>query len=127
MTTSRLALVTAVALLSSQLLGAQTPPSTGLIRDVAGSQFVLVVTADGSVVGWGQDPGPGAKLAPVAIDLPGKASRVAVGEASAYALLEDGTVVAWGANDEGQLGNGAPGANGVPGIYPKGSVAPVKV
>src|ERR1035437_361335 len=117
-----------VALLSSHLLGAQTPPSAGLIRDVAGSQFVLVARADGSVIGWGHDPyGSGNKLAPVVIDLPGKALRVAVGDSSAYALLEDGTVVAWGANDEGQLGNGAPGANAVLGIYPKLSVTPVKV
>jgi alpha-tubulin suppressor-like RCC1 family protein len=128
MTPSRLALVTAVALLSSQLIGAQTPPSAALIRDVAGSQFVLVARADGSVVGWGHDPdGPGSRPAPVVIDLPGKAMRVAVGDSSAYALLEDGTVVAWGANDEGQLGNGARGANGVLGVYPKPSVTPVRV
>ncbi len=127
-TSSCLALVTAVALLSSHLLGAQAPPPTALIRDVAGSQFVLVVRADGSVVGWGHDPeGPGSKPAPVVIDLPGKALRVAVGESSAYALLEDGTVVSWGANDEGQLGNGARGASGVVGTYPKPSLTPVRV
>ena len=128
MTPSRLALVAAVALLSSGRLGAQTPPAAGLIRDVAGSQLVLVARADGSVVGWGHDPdGPGSRVAPVVIDLPGKALRVAVGDSSAYALLEDGTVVAWGANDEGQLGNGARGANGVMGISPKPSVTPVRV
>ena len=128
MSSSRLALVTAVALFASGLLGAQSPPSAGLIRDVAGSQFVLVARADGSVVGWGHDPdGPGAKPTPVVIDLPSKALRVAVGDSSAYALLEDGTVVSWGANDEGQLGNGAPGANGALGIHPKPSVTPVRV
>jgi hypothetical protein len=84
MTSSRLALVAAVALLSSHLLGAQAPPSAGLIRDVAGSSFVLVARADGSVIGWGSDPNvPGAKPAPVVIDLPGKALRVAVGDSSA--------------------------------------------
>lgn len=128
MTSSRLALVTGVALLSSHLLGAQAPPAAGLIRDVAGSQLVLVARADGSVVGWGHDPnGPGSRPAPVVIDLPGKALRVAVGDSSAYALLEDGTVVAWGANDEGQLGNAARGANRVVGTYPKPSVTPVRV
>jgi alpha-tubulin suppressor-like RCC1 family protein len=127
MTNSILTLATAVVLLSSHLV-AQTPPSHGLIRDVAAAgQFVLVAQADGSVVGWGQDHGLPAKQAPVAIALPGKVLRVAVGESSAYALLEDGTVVAWGGNDEGQLGNGARGANGVLGIYPKPSVTPVRV
>jgi alpha-tubulin suppressor-like RCC1 family protein len=65
--------------------------------------------------------------APVVIDLPAKALQVAVGELAAYALLEDGTVVAWGANADGQLGNGAMAANGELGRYPKPSVTPVKV
>jgi alpha-tubulin suppressor-like RCC1 family protein len=52
---------------------------------------------------------------------------MAVGEATAYALLEDGTVIAWGANDSGQLGNGGPGSRSTPGIYPKPSFRPVAV
>jgi alpha-tubulin suppressor-like RCC1 family protein len=125
-----LALLSAAALLSSHVLGAQAPPSAELIRDVAASPFTLVARADGSVVGWGYDPNElGVKTAPVVIDLPGRALRVAVGgdTSNAYALLEDGTVVAWGANDEGQLGNGARGANGILGIYPKRSATPVRV
>jgi hypothetical protein len=125
-----LALVSAAALLSSHLLGAQAPPSAELIRDVAASPFTQVVRADGSVVGWGYDPsGLGVKTAPTVIDLPGKALRVAGGgdTSDAYVLLEDGTVVAWGANDEGQLGNRPSSANGVLGFYPKRSATPVKV
>jgi alpha-tubulin suppressor-like RCC1 family protein len=63
--------------------------------------------------------------APVLLDLPGKAVQVALGSATAYALLEDGTVVAWGQNDEGQLGNGPLGASAD--NYPKPSVTPVQV
>lgn len=88
----------------------------GLIRNVAARTFVFVVKADGSVVSWGNNQDglatrPRSEIAivevPTAIDLPGKARQMALGESSAYALLEDGSVVAWGANDEGQLGNGA--------------------
>lgn len=34
-------------------------------------------------------------------------AAISAGEDAAYALLEDGRVLAWGANTEGQLGNGA--------------------
>ena len=64
---------------------------------------------------------------PTPIALPGLAQRVAVGESSAYVLLEDGSVVAWGENDEGQLGNGPSGSNKPLGTYPKPSVTPVRV
>jgi alpha-tubulin suppressor-like RCC1 family protein len=130
------ALVCAAALLCAPICGAQVTPAADPIRDVVASSFALVVKADGSVVGWGPDADglaarPASKMrvipAPVVIDLPGKALQVALGESSAYALLEDGTVVAWGANDEGQLGNGAMGASGELGIHPKPSITPVRV
>ena len=98
--------------------------------------FALVVKADGSVVGWGpEEDGWGARPrspsgaigAPVSIDLPGKARQVAVGEVTAYALLEDGTVLAWGGNTDGQLGNGGMGVSVESGTYPKPSPTPVKV
>ncbi len=132
----RAALVAVVALLNSNTVFAQTPASAGLIRHVAARGFVLVVKADGSAVGWGREEDglaarprspSGLIEMPVAIALPSKVRQVALGEVTAYALLEDGTVVAWGANADGQLGNGAMGANGELGRYPKPSVTPVKV
>lgn len=124
----------ALALLMPVAAAAQTPT---LIRDIAsGSQFTLVVKADGTVVGWGRDPdGQAARPvsanrivpAPITIDLPGKALQVATGDTTQYALLEDGTVVAWGTNDEGQLGNGPMGATGELGRYPKPTITPVRV
>jgi len=130
----------ALAILLPSVLGAQSspptsPPAPG-IRYVATRAFTLVVKADGSVVGWGRDPdGQAARppsptrviTAPVVIELPGKALQVALGQTTQYALLEDGTVVAWGSNDEGQLGNGPLGASGELGRYPKPSVTPVRV
>jgi alpha-tubulin suppressor-like RCC1 family protein len=130
------ALVTAVALLSTPVVGTQTAPPAGLIRDVAAGLVALVVKGDGSVLFWGPDadglaarpPSPNRVItAPLVLDLPGKVLQVALGDTTAYALLEEGTVIAWGTNDEGQLGNGAMGANGQLGIYPKPSATPVKV
>ena len=123
----------ALALLMPVAAVAQTP----LIRDIAsGSHFTLVVKADGTVVGWGRDPdGQAARpvspnrivTTPIIIELPGKALQVAMGDSTQYALLEDGSVVAWGSNDEGQLGNGPMGATGELGRYPKPSITPVRV
>lgn len=90
-----------------------------------------MVRADGFVPTWGRSPS-GVIPAPRVVDLPGKALRVAVGGANTggftgYALLEDGTVASWGDNDEGQLGNGASGADRPLGTYPKPSGTPVTV
>jgi len=123
-----------LALLSPIVAAAQTPP---VIRDIAsGSGFTLVVKADGTVVGWGRDPdGQAARpvsanrvvTTPITIDLPAKVLQVAMGDTTQYALLEDGTVVSWGTNDEGQLGNGPMGATGELGRYPKPTITPVRV
>lgn len=128
---SALAAAGVLALSATTFPAAQTPPSHALIRDVAAGQGTLVVKADGSVVAWGRSPG--AMIAtPTIIDLPGRALRVAVGGTltggfSGYALLEDGSVVSWGDNDEGQLGTGARGANVALGTYPRRGSAPAVV
>ena len=125
-----------LALVLPLLAGAQTPPRGPGVRHVATRGVTLVVKGDGSVIGWGRDAnGQPASPAsskrafttPLSIDLPGPALQVALGESSQYALLEDGTVVSWGTNDEGQLGNGPMGASGESGRYPKPSVTPVTV
>jgi alpha-tubulin suppressor-like RCC1 family protein len=125
-----------LALLLPLIAGAQTPPPASGIRHVAARNFTLVVKADGSVIGWGPDadgqaarpPSPKRVItAPMAIELPGKVLQVALGETTQYALLEDGTVVSWGTNDQGQLGNGPAGASGELGTYPKPSITPVRV
>ena len=124
---------TVLALLLPLIAGAQTSPPGPGIRHVATRGLTLVVRADGSVMGWGRDAnGQSATpkrvfTTPLPIDLPGKALQVALGDSTQYVLLEDGTVVSWGSNDEGQLGNGPMGASGESGRYPKPSVTPVKV
>lgn len=129
--------VLAIALLTSPLIALQQAPQSALIRDVASSGgFTLVVKADGTVVGWGRNTDGQAALpekpngevgTPIVINLPGKVLQVAMGELTSYALLEDGTIVSWGQNDEGQLGNGPMGGNGPLGTYPKPSITPVRV
>jgi alpha-tubulin suppressor-like RCC1 family protein len=132
----RTAIASVLALSLPLFADAQPLPSGSGIRHAATRSFTLVVKADGSVVGWGRDPdGQAARppsprrviTTPVPIDLPGKALQVALGDTMQYALLEDGTVVSWGTNDEGQLGNGPMGATGRSGLYPAPSVTPVKV
>ena len=121
-----LASLALVALCAPVALPAQPAAPAASIRDIAGNTFVLVARGDGSAVAWGRAPG-GALEAPTPIALPGPAERVAVSQSSAYVLLENGSVVAWGENDEGQLGNGASGSNKPLGMYPKASLTPVKV
>lgn len=59
----------------------------------------MVVNTDGSLKMW-QPKKPG----PVTIPLPGKATQAAATYSSAYVLLDDGTVMAWGSNDFDALG-----------------------
>ena len=129
-------LMLAIAVLWTSIATAQPAPKVAMPRHVASGIFTLVVKADGTVVGWGRDTdGQSARPAsprgnigtPIVVDLPGKALQVALGELTSYALLEDGTVVAWGPNDSGQLGNGPMGASGELGRYPKPSITPVRV
>ena len=136
-TTMKTTISLVTALLSWPSVALPAAPNAAAIRDVASSAgFTLVVKADGSVVGWGRDPdGQAARPvsadrvipAPITLDLPGPVRQVAAGGTTQYALLEDGTVVSWGTNDEGQLGNGPMGATGELGRYPKPSITPVRV
>jgi alpha-tubulin suppressor-like RCC1 family protein len=133
---SRLFMAAACSVFAASQLWAQAPLDSGPIRHVAAGRFVFVVKGDGSVVGWGTEadglaaraPSATARVtAPIPIDLPGKVRQMAVGESAAYALLEDGTVIAWGSNYEGQLGNGGLDSRSTPGINPKPSFRPVAV
>jgi IPT/TIG domain/Regulator of chromosome condensation (RCC1) repeat len=72
-----------------------------------------------SVVGWGKDAHgalgagyTGGTRGPVSTLVSG--ARAVVAGSSSYALLNDGTVAAWGDNTFGQLGNGSHQSSGVP-------------
>ncbi len=96
--------------------------SGNVIAIAAGEYHNLALKADGTVIAWGGDGngqlgnGPvitAIQSAPVVVaDLPGTGtlagvSAIAAGGAHSLALKSDGTVVAWGSDIYGQLGNGA--------------------
>jgi len=88
----------------------------------AGQGFAVVLGSDGSVWGWGDDsagqlgnaPAPNAVPRPVETIGPGSGitqlSAAVVFEDPKYshvlALRSDGTVLAWGANTDGELSDG---------------------
>lgn len=99
---------------------AQSPVPPARIVKIVGGSHMLLLRADGTVAGWGRfdhgQLGPLAAITPtrrrraaglVAIQLPGKAVDIAAGDFSSYALLDDGTVYAWGRADHGALGIGS--------------------
>lgn len=99
-------------------LGAQPPATPATVVKITGDAHKLLLRADGSVAGWGRfnhgQLGPVAGItavrmqsaALVEIALPGRAVDIAAGTNSSYALLDDGTVLAWGRGDGGELGLG---------------------
>jgi alpha-tubulin suppressor-like RCC1 family protein len=91
-------------------------PASGVIAVAAGSQHSLALKSDGSVFAWGANfngqLGDGtfaARTAPVQVTGLGPGSGViaiAAGDQHNLALKSDGSVLAWGANFNGQLGDG---------------------
>jgi alpha-tubulin suppressor-like RCC1 family protein len=82
----------------------------------AGGTFSAALESDGSVWAWGQAQSLGSVPAaagpntgtPTRVALPGglKAVAIAAGYEHGLALLEDGSVWAWGGDSSGQIGNG---------------------
>lgn len=110
------ALLIAAALVGSLVEGRQDPSPT--VVQVAASLHILVLLSDGSVVGLGENRSGQLARPPVIrrflraerVPLPTKAVQVAAGEDTSFALLDDGTVWAWGRGYQGELGVDLQGA-----------------
>ncbi len=93
---------------------------SGVTAVSAGADFSLALLGDGTVTAWGENgfgqlgnatTGVDSDL-PVAVNGLGEVTQVAAGGNHALALLRDGTVMAWGYNAFGQLGDGKTGYEG---------------
>ncbi|MFN7934984.1 MAG: hypothetical protein U0R19_16760 [Bryobacteraceae bacterium] len=105
-----LALFFSAAILSAQ--NARVPVK------IDGDSHKLILFSDGTIGGWGDTRdgqlGPKAAIPNssghasvfVPIAIPGKAIDIAAGERASYVLLDNGTVFAFGAGFQGQLGCG---------------------
>jgi alpha-tubulin suppressor-like RCC1 family protein len=87
----------------------------GVVAIAAGKEHSLALLSNGTVMAWGSDEedqlGSGVKAGtkstvPVAVPGLNGVRSISAGGAFSLALLSNGTVMAWGANDVGQLGNG---------------------
>ncbi|WP_050564792.1 RCC1 domain-containing protein [Salinispora arenicola] len=91
------------------------PPGTDVTAIAAGDDHSLALTSAGTVLAWGQNVhgqlGDGTTTerdTPVNVDLPPgtDVTAIAAGDDHSLALTSAGTVLAWGQNDDGELGDG---------------------
>uniref|UniRef100_A8M7D0 Regulator of chromosome condensation, RCC1 n=1 Tax=Salinispora arenicola (strain CNS-205) TaxID=391037 RepID=A8M7D0_SALAI len=92
------------------------PAGTTVTAVAAGDRHSLAVTSTGTVLAWGLNvtgqlydgTTTTNSSTPIVVDLPAgtTVTAVAAGNAHSLALTSAGTVLAWGANSSGQLGDG---------------------
>ena len=93
-------------------------PGSGVVEIAAGASHALALKSDGSVLAWGNNASgqlgtgdaPSDHLTPIAVTALGAGSGVvaiAAGDTFSLALKSDGSVLAWGNNASGQLGDGS--------------------
>ncbi|MDB6173040.1 MAG: rcc [Chthoniobacteraceae bacterium] len=111
-----------VNILASGVLSDKT-----VVTMAAGADHSLALCSDGTLAAWGSNSWgqlgdkapPASKRVPVAVNTSGVLSgktiiAVAAGSFYSLALCSDGTVAAWGINNNGQLGNNTTSGSVVP-------------
>ncbi len=97
-------------------------PLSGMTAIAAGNAFTAALKNDGTVWAWGSNSngqlGNGtttdSNLAVKVQGLTGVVTEIAAGNGFTIALKNDGTVWSWGANSNGQLGNGTTADSSTP-------------
>jgi alpha-tubulin suppressor-like RCC1 family protein len=101
----------------------QVSKLSGVVAVAGGDQHALALLEDGSVWAWGVNGkgqlGDGKAGLPEdvpvkVIGLTERVTAIAAGAEFSLALLESGKVVAWGANESGELGDGSTTSSDVP-------------
>ncbi len=100
----------------------QVPGLVGIAAIAAGGDSGYALGRDGTVWAWGDDEfgelGDGVRTfdqgVPVRVKGLDHVVAIAAGSCSAYALLRNGTVWAWGRGDLGQLGDGSAASRSLP-------------
>jgi alpha-tubulin suppressor-like RCC1 family protein len=99
------------------------PGGTKVTGIAAGFAHSVAVTSTGAVLAWGKnyngDLGDGSTTdsdVAVKVDLPvgAKVTAIAAGSEHSLAVTSTGAVLAWGYNNDGQLGNASTGSSDVP-------------
>src|SRR5216684_2698434 len=110
------------------LTGSTAPTAVSGLSGVravsAAGRHELALLSSGTVLAWGDDTfgqlgngiisANGSSEVPAPVPGLSNVTAVAAGEEHSLALLANGTVMAWGDNHEGQLGNGSTSTSGVP-------------
>ena len=92
-------------------------PGSGVVKIAAGAAFSLALKSDGTVLAWGNNASgqlgdgsaPADHATPVPVSGLGPGSgvvKIAAGGADSFALRSNGSVLAWGNNAKGEIGNG---------------------
>jgi alpha-tubulin suppressor-like RCC1 family protein len=102
-----------------QKVPVQVKGANNVIAIASGDHFSLALKSDGTILAWGRDSlgqlGDGLvdgefnapqQTVPVQVKGASKIIAIAAGGAHALALKSDGTVLAWGTNERGQIGDG---------------------
>lgn len=108
---------------TSRLTEAATVAINGSVSSISASaSHTCALHSDSTVSCWGansygqtgEEHVGGDHANPVAISLQGPAVSVSAGKNHSCAVLENGSIQCWGANDQGQLGNGVAGNSASP-------------